>query len=44
MQKLLELKSNIKQTNADSVFTKPFPPSPIQTQQRGIKRPHDIGM
>ncbi|CAF0876981.1 unnamed protein product [Adineta steineri] len=44
-QKLLELKSNIKQTNSDSVFTKPFPPPPLsnqQQQQRGIKRPHEV--
>ncbi|CAF1126285.1 unnamed protein product [Rotaria sp. Silwood1] len=41
-QKVLELKSNIKQSNADSVFTKPFPPSSATTQQRGIKRPHDV--
>jgi zinc finger protein 830 len=42
-QKLLELKSNIKQTNSDAVFAKPFPPSPLTTQpQRGVKRPHDV--
>jgi len=48
IQKLLELKSNIKQSNTESVFAKPLPPSPVinqqQQQQRGIKRPHDVGM
>ena len=44
IQKLLELKSNIKQTNTEPVFAKPFPPAPITPQQRGIKRPHDVGM
>ncbi|CAF3322308.1 unnamed protein product [Rotaria sp. Silwood2] len=41
-QKVLELKSNIKQSNTESVFTKPYPPPPLTTQQRGIKRPHDV--
>jgi len=47
IQKLLELKSNIKQSNTESVFAKPLPPPPLTTQQqqqRGIKRPHDVGM
>ncbi|UJR31164.1 hypothetical protein I4U23_018671 [Adineta vaga] len=42
-QKLLELKSNIQQSNADSVFAKPLPPSPITNQvQRGVKRSHEV--
>lgn len=40
-QKLLELKSNIKQTNSDEVFAKPVPPSPVTNQQRGVKRSHE---
>lgn len=43
IQKLLEVKSNIKQANADFVFTKPYPPESVSTQQRGIKRSHDVG-
>jgi len=42
LKKLLELKSNIKQTNSDTVFAKPVPPSPVTTQQqRGVKRSHE---
>ncbi|CAF0979822.1 unnamed protein product [Rotaria sordida] len=41
-QKLTELKSNIKQSNSESVFAKPFPPPSTTTQQRGIKRSHDV--
>ncbi|CAF1179718.1 unnamed protein product [Adineta ricciae] len=41
-QKLLELKSNIKQSNTDAIFAKPSPPSPVSSEaQRGVKRSHD---
>lgn len=41
---MLELKSNIKQSNADSVFAKPLPPSSDASQAaRGVKRSHDVG-
>ena len=44
LQKLLELKSNIKQSNTDAVFVKPNPPSPVTKEiQRGTKRSHDVG-
>ncbi|CAF1643671.1 unnamed protein product [Adineta ricciae] len=42
-QKLLELKSNIKQSNTDAIFAKPLPPSPANNEaQRGVKRSHDV--
>ena len=45
IQKLLELKSNIKQSDEESVFSKPLPPSPVKIHpQRGVKRPHDVGL
>ncbi|CAF2167470.1 unnamed protein product [Rotaria magnacalcarata] len=43
-QKLAELKSTIKQTNADAVFAIPAIPPLVTNRQRGVKRSHDVAI
>ncbi|CAF5133599.1 unnamed protein product, partial [Rotaria magnacalcarata] len=43
-QKLVELKSTIKQTNADAVFAIPAIPPLVTNRQRGVKRSHDVAI